>query len=310
MTKKSGIYYIQNTKTGELYIGQSIDVDKRKQQHFGKLKSNTHFNNHLQNSYNKYGEDCFIFSVIEYCDSSQLDDLEQKYMDFFNVQNNGFNICEGGTHKFPNNSNENHGMWREDVSNEILRRLYLEDYNSTQIAQLFNCSRRTINRRLNKIFGADYRKIVKQKHKKGIVQYDSKDPNIKDEDILQYYQQGLNSVEISKTIDCSSNTVMNRLKEIISEEDYGLYKKRNTVRKMSEMRVTAHTEEAIKKRIEKKKKYHLWDVTKVHYRRHNPKYDNNIIKRFHLRYRGKDVKIGAFVDFITPLIIWEFIEGE
>ncbi len=52
----------------------------------------------------------------------------------------------------------------------------------------------------------------------------------------------------------------------------------------------------------------MWDVTKVHFQRHNRKYDNNPIKRFTLRYHGRDVKIGAFVDFVTPLIIWDLIE--
>lgn len=308
MSKKSGIYYIQNTKTGELYIGQSIDVHKREQQHFGKLKSNTHFNNHLQNSYNKYGEDCFIFSVIEYCDPSQLDDLEQKYIDFFNVQNNGFNICEGGTHRFPNNTNENHGMWRNDISNDTLKELDLGDYNSTQLAQICNCSRRTINRRLKKIFGENYSEIVKEKQKNGALTYDHKDPNIKDEDILHYYEQGLNSVEIGKIIGCADGTVMDRLKALIPAEHYELYKKRNVAIKMAEMRKTAHTKEAIKKNVESRRKYHMWDVTKVHYSKQNPQYDNNPIKRFRLRYCGRDINIGVFVDFVTPMIISGLIE--
>ena len=59
MTEKSnnGIYYIQNTTTGQLYIGQTSRLDERESEHFRQLRDNCHFNKHLQNSYNKYGED-------------------------------------------------------------------------------------------------------------------------------------------------------------------------------------------------------------------------------------------------------------
>lgn len=307
---KSGIYYIQNIKTGQLYIGQSVDIPRRKREHLRKLRNNSHVNTILQNSFNKYGEDSFIFDVFEYCNKEDLDDLEIKYMDFFNVRNKGFNICEGGVHVCPDNSNENHGMWREDISNNRLKELYLQDYNSTQLAEIFGCSRRTINRRLKKIFGEEYDKIIKEKHKKGVSSYDHTNPNIKNEDILKYYSQGLNSVEIGKILNCADKTVMNRLKILISDEEYAQYKKNNVNKKMSEMRKTAHTEEAMRKSILSRKKYTMWDVTKVHYHKMSSKYDNNPVKRFSLRYCGKDLKIGLFVDFLTPLIIHELMGSE
>ena len=93
-----GIYYIQNIKTSQLYIGQSKRLKERKNRHFYKLRQNAHENAHLQNSFNKYGEDSFEYGVIEYCNENQLDPLEIAYMNLFNVKTHGFNISDGGHH--------------------------------------------------------------------------------------------------------------------------------------------------------------------------------------------------------------------
>ena len=40
---------------------------ERIRKHFWDLKNNRHDNQHLQCSYNKHGEDAFLYSVLEYC---------------------------------------------------------------------------------------------------------------------------------------------------------------------------------------------------------------------------------------------------
>lgn len=63
-----GIYAIKNNANGKIYIGQSTNVKDRLWHHKSALKNNRHENSYLQNSYNKYGADCFEFVVIEECE--------------------------------------------------------------------------------------------------------------------------------------------------------------------------------------------------------------------------------------------------
>lgn len=77
-----GIYAIVNTINNKIYIGSSIHLQKRYKEHMYQLKNNTHFNQHLQNSFNKYGKDAFKFIVLEYINNDILK-YEQKWIDFF-----------------------------------------------------------------------------------------------------------------------------------------------------------------------------------------------------------------------------------
>jgi group I intron endonuclease len=72
-----GIYQIKNLITGQLYIGHSIRLKKRKNEHFNDLEKNKHGNIHLQRSYNKYGKENFIFEIILYCEKFELIRYEQ-----------------------------------------------------------------------------------------------------------------------------------------------------------------------------------------------------------------------------------------
>lgn len=75
------IYEIRNLETGNVYIGQTIDFKMRWSVHRGYLRSGNHCNRHLQNAWNKYGENKFRFSVIEECDPGDLDTREQFHID-------------------------------------------------------------------------------------------------------------------------------------------------------------------------------------------------------------------------------------
>lgn len=75
-----GIYLIKNNISKKEYIGQSINIEKRWKDHKKDLRNNIHKNQHLQNAYNKYGENNFNFYILEECDKSILNDKEKFYI--------------------------------------------------------------------------------------------------------------------------------------------------------------------------------------------------------------------------------------
>lgn len=86
MTRKvfehpSGIYQIRNLINQKRYIGQSCRLVDRRYTHFRLLKLNKEHTPHLQNAWNKYGEDNFVFEVLMYCDVDKLDFYEQVFID-------------------------------------------------------------------------------------------------------------------------------------------------------------------------------------------------------------------------------------
>jgi group I intron endonuclease len=89
--KISGIYKIINKINGKYYVGSSINVYRRWNEHKSELKRKIHKNQHLQNSWNKYGENNFKFLIIEIVDSQNLLAVEQKYLNELN-RNISYNI--------------------------------------------------------------------------------------------------------------------------------------------------------------------------------------------------------------------------
>jgi len=79
---KGGVYKIINKVNGKIYIGSAKRFKQRAGEHLYSLKKNKHQNKHLQNSFNKYGEDVFLFEVIEVVvgDKTARTTKEQEYI--------------------------------------------------------------------------------------------------------------------------------------------------------------------------------------------------------------------------------------
>jgi group I intron endonuclease len=95
--KKCGIYCIENLVNGKKYIGKSIDIGFRWNGHRTKFKNKKHANPYFQNSYDKYGEENFKYSIIEICEKEELSEREIFYIKEFNTKHpNGYNVTDGG----------------------------------------------------------------------------------------------------------------------------------------------------------------------------------------------------------------------
>ena len=102
-----GVYRIINIKTNKSYIGSAVNIKDRWCQHKKSLSKGNHHSIKLQRSYNKYGENNFIFEVIEECQKESLIIREQFYIDLFDSYKNGYNsVPRAGSNLGMKHSNE------------------------------------------------------------------------------------------------------------------------------------------------------------------------------------------------------------
>jgi group I intron endonuclease len=90
----SGVYKIHHVDSGRAYIGSAVSLRARLLRHKNELSRGIHTNSKLQRAWNKYGEESFLFSVVEYvADKDQLTAREQAWIDAECAAERGFNIC-------------------------------------------------------------------------------------------------------------------------------------------------------------------------------------------------------------------------
>lgn len=135
-----GIYKITNIINNNVYVGQSVDINRRWRQHRKSFESLLG-NRKLIQEVKQYGRENFIFEVIEECPMEQLDILEKYYISIFDSYFNGLNMTTGG--QFGNHGNS------IKISNEELIEIYDLLINSKvsqkQIATDFNIGQDTVS---------------------------------------------------------------------------------------------------------------------------------------------------------------------
>ncbi len=90
----TGIYKIQNILNNKIYVGSASSnggFRKRWNEHKSGLRRNKHTNKHLQSSWNKYGEESFVFEIIETCCVENVLEKEQYYINLLQPE---YNICK------------------------------------------------------------------------------------------------------------------------------------------------------------------------------------------------------------------------
>jgi hypothetical protein len=103
--KFSGIYSIINLKNEKRYVGSAKNIYKRWLQHSWDLRKGNHHCEHLQRSFDKYGEKNFVIEVLEIFDNSEWDSFdsfinirERFWIDEYKTRNPdfGYNLTDGG----------------------------------------------------------------------------------------------------------------------------------------------------------------------------------------------------------------------
>jgi len=86
LPQSAGVYAIVNTISGGYisYVGSTTNLHERAASHVRKLNRSSHHNKYLQHAWNKYGEDAFVFDVLEDAeDKKKLFVREQHWLDLF-----------------------------------------------------------------------------------------------------------------------------------------------------------------------------------------------------------------------------------
>ena len=88
-----GIYKIENKINSKIYIGQSVNIERRWKDHKSRIYTEDSL---LHREFQKYGIDNFLFSIVEECKKENLLDKEIFWIDYYDTYNNGYNETIGG----------------------------------------------------------------------------------------------------------------------------------------------------------------------------------------------------------------------
>ena len=86
--KISGVYEIVNTITGDFYIGSSVNLERRRREHFNESHWKQNQNKPLYKYMQQYGKDNFLFKPIWLCNPEELKEYEQIAIEKYNPKYN------------------------------------------------------------------------------------------------------------------------------------------------------------------------------------------------------------------------------
>jgi group I intron endonuclease len=89
---ESGVYVIENSVTGKVYVGSAVDFAARWKGHLARLRKRNHHSIKLQRSFDRHGEAAFVFRVVLVCAPVNLLMYEQIVMDFHCAAKVGYNM--------------------------------------------------------------------------------------------------------------------------------------------------------------------------------------------------------------------------
>ena len=130
-----GIYKITNKINNHCYIGQSVNIEHRFQEHKKPYNWKRESTKALYQAFQKYVLNNFTFEIIEECNEKQLDEKEQYWIQYYNSYKNGYNMTSGGETNFGDN-HPGHKLTKEDVIN--IRRRYNNHERKKEVYLLYN----------------------------------------------------------------------------------------------------------------------------------------------------------------------------
>lgn len=93
------VYAIYNNVTGKMYVGSSVDTDRRFKKHICTLNNGSHHNKHIMAAWRKDGDESFDFIILENVTKRAIMEREQWWLDFYQAYNRdyGYNSAKNAT---------------------------------------------------------------------------------------------------------------------------------------------------------------------------------------------------------------------
>lgn len=136
---KKAIYKITNLVNGKMYIGQSVDPERRFNSHKSRARNSSFSSSQvLYHAINKYGEDNFNMEIIEWAEN--YNQREKQLIKRYNTLSPyGYNIAKGGEEP-PHRYGEDHhkNVITEDQVTIVIEELKRDKLTQPQIGKLFN----------------------------------------------------------------------------------------------------------------------------------------------------------------------------
>lgn len=154
-----GIYMYMHKISKQKYIGQSVNIAKRRWEHLHSPSQYSKIDQALQQE----GEQAFEFTILEQCSADELDEKERYWISYYDSCNKGYNIKNGGQN-YRGENNPRAKLSTEQVL-KIIYMLELNQKTNNEIAKEFNVSRNTIdgiNRCLNWTHLHSYKNNIRQ----------------------------------------------------------------------------------------------------------------------------------------------------
>lgn len=117
----TGIYKYENKINGNIYIGQSSNIERRMKQHLYDAENRANTSTGLDVAIKKYGIENFNIEIIEECPIELLNEKEIYWIKYYDSYNNGYNRTIGGN--CLNGENHPRALLTEDQVWEI-REMY------------------------------------------------------------------------------------------------------------------------------------------------------------------------------------------
>lgn len=132
-----GIYKIENLINGKVYIGQSVHIERRWQEHCRDSAESV-----VAEAIRKYGVENFSFEVLKECSIEELDELEKLYIkEYGSLVPFGYNVDSGGS-----SNHTSFAVYDSVEFQQIINEIKNSNLTFEQIGEKHGLCRRTITR--------------------------------------------------------------------------------------------------------------------------------------------------------------------